>query len=77
MNCNEQYCSYWNGKTCLKRYCPFRNETYCKIFECECPMKEPEPKHTLEEYRKKKVVPTRLQYEDYYRNSKEEKEVEE
>lgn len=26
--------------------------------------------HTLEEYRKKKVVPTRLQYDDYYRPSK-------
>lgn len=24
-------------------------------------------KHTLEEYKKAKIVPTRLQYEDYYK----------
>jgi len=27
-------------------------------------------KHSLEEYRKRKVVPTRLKYEDYYRTTK-------
>ncbi len=26
-------------------------------------------KNTLEEYRKRKIVPTRLQYEDYYRSN--------
>ena len=26
-------------------------------------------KHSLEEYRKRKVIPTRLKYEDYYRSN--------
>lgn len=26
-------------------------------------------KHSLEEYKKRKVIPTRLKYEDYYRSN--------
>ena len=32
-------------------------------------------KHSLEEYRKRKVIPTRLKYEDYYRSNSKRKSM--